>query len=166
MSASFVSQRSRPATPPRLIAGLLYLQHAFDLSDEDVVWQWLENPYWQVFTGQIGRYAHAEQDKRMNKALRTLRSRVGRVMRDVERQLDGLVQSRRAALEELSSRTKRAFHAQEGQKQAVCAACTGSRMPGRRQTTQAIRIRREDVNHDDVPRRLGGRRALDAGQSL
>ena len=52
MSASFVSQRGRPATSPRLIAGLLYLQHAFDLSDEDVVWQWLENPYWQVFTGE------------------------------------------------------------------------------------------------------------------
>ncbi|KVR00633.1 IS5/IS1182 family transposase [Burkholderia ubonensis] len=52
MSASFVSNRGRPATSPRLIAGLLYLQHAFDLSDEEVVWQWLENPYWQVFTGE------------------------------------------------------------------------------------------------------------------
>jgi IS5 family transposase len=31
---------------------LLYLQHAFDLSDEEVVWQWVENPYWQVFTGE------------------------------------------------------------------------------------------------------------------
>ncbi|KGS83841.1 hypothetical protein X976_1865 [Burkholderia pseudomallei MSHR7500] len=51
MSVSFVSQRGRPATSPRLIAGLL--QHAFDLSDEDVVWQWLENPYWQVFTGEM-----------------------------------------------------------------------------------------------------------------
>jgi transposase, IS5 family len=45
MSASFVSNRGRPATSPRLIAELLYLQHAFDLSDEEVVWQWLENPY-------------------------------------------------------------------------------------------------------------------------
>ena len=36
----------------RLIAGLLYLQHAFDLSDEEVVTQWVENPYWQVFTGE------------------------------------------------------------------------------------------------------------------
>jgi IS5 family transposase len=31
---------------PRLIAGLLYLQHAFNLSDEQVVAGWLENPYW------------------------------------------------------------------------------------------------------------------------
>jgi len=46
MSTSFVSSRGRPASSPRLIAGLLYLQHAFDLSDEDVVWQWIENPYW------------------------------------------------------------------------------------------------------------------------
>jgi hypothetical protein len=38
MSESFVSSRGRPATSPRLIAGLLYLQHAFDLSDEEVVW--------------------------------------------------------------------------------------------------------------------------------
>jgi IS5 family transposase len=48
MSESFVSSRGRPATSPRLIAGLLYLQHAFDLSDEEVVWQWVENPYWQL----------------------------------------------------------------------------------------------------------------------
>ncbi|MGF6836226.1 hypothetical protein QF001_000663 [Paraburkholderia youngii] len=41
MSASFVSGKGRPASSPRLIAGLLYLQHAFDLSDEDVVWQWV-----------------------------------------------------------------------------------------------------------------------------
>jgi len=57
--------------------------------------------------GQIGRYAHAKQYKRMNKALRTLRSRVGRVMRDVERQLDDVAQQSRAALEDLLGRTKR-----------------------------------------------------------
>jgi IS5 family transposase len=46
MNVSIVSHRGRPANSPRLIAKLLYLQHAFDLSDEDVLWQWLENPYW------------------------------------------------------------------------------------------------------------------------
>jgi IS5 family transposase len=210
MSESFVSHKGRPATSPRLIAGLLYLQHAFDLSDEEVVWQWVENPYWQVFTGetylqteppidpssltrwrkrlgeagieellaetieaakragvikassvkrvivdttvmekaiahptdsrllercrehlvkaaarhglklrqnynreaprlalQIGRYAHAKQFKRMRKALRTLRSRVGRVMRDVERQAGQVGDSGHAALLELVARTKR-----------------------------------------------------------
>ncbi|MBN3765214.1 IS5 family transposase [Burkholderia sp. Ac-20365] len=210
MSESFVSSKGRPASSPRLIAGLLYLQHAFDLSDEEVVWQWVENPYWQVFTGetylqteppidpssltrwrkrlgeagveellaetieaarragvikassvkrvivdttvmpkaiahptdsrllercrehlvkaaarnglklrqnynreaprlglQIGRYAHAKQYKRMRKALRTLRSRVGRVMRDVERQVTQVAESGRVALQELIDRTKR-----------------------------------------------------------
>ncbi len=48
----FTSGRRRPATSPRLVAGLLYLQHAFDLADEDVVWGWVENPYWQVITGE------------------------------------------------------------------------------------------------------------------
>jgi transposase, IS5 family len=56
---------------------------------------------------QIGRYAHAKQYKRMKKALRTLRSRVGRVMRDVEQQLDGVAQQSRATLEDLIGRTKR-----------------------------------------------------------
>jgi len=51
-AAHFPSGRGRPASPPPLVAGLLYLQHAFDLSDEDVVWGWVENPYWQVFTGE------------------------------------------------------------------------------------------------------------------
>ena len=43
----------RPALPVRLMAGLLYLKHAHDLSDEDVCWRWLENPYWQFFTGEV-----------------------------------------------------------------------------------------------------------------
>ncbi len=41
----------RPAKPTRLMVGLHYLKHAFDLSDEEVVTQWVENPYWQYFCG-------------------------------------------------------------------------------------------------------------------
>lgn len=41
----------RPAKPTRLMVGLHYLKHAFDLSDEEVVAQWVENPYWQYFCG-------------------------------------------------------------------------------------------------------------------
>ena len=36
-SGFFPSTTGRPATPPRLVAGLLYLQHAYRLSDEAVV---------------------------------------------------------------------------------------------------------------------------------
>ena len=210
MSESFTSRRGRPAASPRLIAGLLYLQYMFGLSDEEVVCGWVENPYHQYFTGetyfqteapidpssltrwrkrlgeagveellaetieaakrgevikassvkrvivdttvmekaiahptdsrllercrehlvkaaqrhdlklrqnynriasrlscQIGRYAHAKQYKRMHRALRTLRSRVGRVMRDVERQIESVAEPSRVALRELLTRTKR-----------------------------------------------------------
>lgn len=48
----FPSHRGRPATSPRLIAGLMYLQHAFNLSDEAVIARWVENPYYQHFTGE------------------------------------------------------------------------------------------------------------------
>lgn len=43
----------RPSLPVRLMAGLLYLKHAYDLSDEAVCERWLENPYWQFFTGEV-----------------------------------------------------------------------------------------------------------------
>jgi len=36
-----------------LVAGLLYLQHAFRLSDEAVVARWVENPYYQHLTGEV-----------------------------------------------------------------------------------------------------------------
>jgi len=190
----FPSHTGRPATSPRLVAGLLYLQHTYRLSDEAVVARWVENPYFQHFcgetffqhrfphrfpldpssltrwrkrigeegvewlltktveagreagvisersveavivdttvmekaiahptdarlyekarrrlvalaleaglslrqsyarlaprlSGQVGRYAHARQFKRMRKALRRLKGYTGRVMRDIQRQL-------------------------------------------------------------------------------
>lgn len=206
----FPSSRGRPATPPRLIAGLLYLQHTFDLSDEDVVWAWVENPYWQLFCGQtwfqyrppidpssltrwrkrigeeglewlltqtikaaqstgvikqqslqkvivdttvqekaiahptdsrllnrgrehliklaaeggltlrqnynrqapalaaqIARYAHAKQFKRMHRSLKKLKTVVGRVWRDVSRQLDQLPEVLRAKAEDLLAKVNR-----------------------------------------------------------
>jgi IS5 family transposase len=33
------------------MVGLHYLKHAFDESDESVVYRWVENPYWQYFCG-------------------------------------------------------------------------------------------------------------------
>ena len=209
-AVSFTSGRGRPALPPRLVAGLLYLQHTFDASDEAVVNTWVENPYWQFFCGetylqtelpidpssltrwrkrigeegvetllaasidaarrggiikkasvqqvivdttvmpkaiahptdsrllersrqhlvkaaqdnglklrqnynrlaprlaaQIGRYAHAKQFKRMKKAVRTLRTRVGRVHREVQRQLHVLPEAAKAKVQDLLQRTGR-----------------------------------------------------------
>lgn len=41
----FESTTGRPALDTRLMAALLYLKHAFALSDEEVVERWKENPY-------------------------------------------------------------------------------------------------------------------------
>ena len=209
-AVSFSSTRGRPALPPRLVAGLLYLQHTFNASDEAVVNTWVENPYWQYFCGevylqteapidpssltrwrkrigeegvetllmatidaarrggvvkaasvdcvivdstvmpkaiahptdskllersrqhlvkvadeygialrqnynrtaprlaaQIGRYAHAKQFKRMKQALRTLRTRVGRVQREVARHLGELPEQARSKVGDLLARTAR-----------------------------------------------------------
>jgi len=48
----FTEKQGAPGLPTRLIAGLHYLKHAFARSDEAVVAQWLENPYWQYFCGE------------------------------------------------------------------------------------------------------------------
>jgi transposase, IS5 family len=41
----------RPGKPTRLMVGLSYLKHCYNLSDEQVCERWLENPYWQFFCG-------------------------------------------------------------------------------------------------------------------
>ncbi len=41
----------QPPKPVRLIIGLIMLQHIYDLSDKEIIYLWLENPYWQFFCG-------------------------------------------------------------------------------------------------------------------
>src|SRR5574343_1878738 len=206
----FPSGRGRPATPPQLVAGLLYLQHTFACSDEALIWTWVENPYWQHFCGetyfqheppidpssmtrwrqrvgeegvewlltetieaarrgkvvkaksfekiiidttvmekavtyptdsrllerarqhlvklagtlgitlrqnyhreaprlaaQVGRYAHARQFRRMKASLKSLRTIVGRVWRDVERKLGSLDEEKKAKAASILGRVKR-----------------------------------------------------------
>jgi IS5 family transposase len=43
--------QGRPAKPTRLMVGLHYLKFTFNMSDEEVVARWVENPYWQYFCG-------------------------------------------------------------------------------------------------------------------
>jgi IS5 family transposase len=47
-----ISAAGRPRLPIRLMAALLYLKHAFNLSDEELVARWSENVVWQYFSGQ------------------------------------------------------------------------------------------------------------------
>lgn len=48
----YCPNNGRPAVPTRLMAGLQLLKHTFNLSDEQVVARWVENPYWQFFCGE------------------------------------------------------------------------------------------------------------------
>ena len=67
-----MSAAGRPRLSIRLMTSLLYLKHAFNLSDEELVERWAENVIWQYFSGneyyeprppcdatQIGRFRRA-----------------------------------------------------------------------------------------------------------
>ena len=49
--SSYCPQTGRPAVSTRLMVALHYLKYTYNLSDEDVVEAWVENPYWQSFSG-------------------------------------------------------------------------------------------------------------------
>jgi len=78
-----VSAAGRPWLPIRLMASLLYLRHAFNLSDEAVVERWSENFVWQYFSGreyyeprlpcdatQVGRFRKAIGEAGVEELLR------------------------------------------------------------------------------------------------
>ena len=48
----FPSHTGRPATASRLIAGLFYLKALYNISDDQLVHTWVENPYWQYLCGE------------------------------------------------------------------------------------------------------------------
>lgn len=51
--ASGVSAAGRPRLPIRLMASLLYLKHAYGLSDEEVTARWSQDVVFQFFSGQV-----------------------------------------------------------------------------------------------------------------
>jgi heme-degrading monooxygenase HmoA len=55
MDARFIERycpgSGRPAISTRLMVSLQYLKHVYTLSDHDVVYGWVENPYWQYLSG-------------------------------------------------------------------------------------------------------------------
>ena len=46
-----VSHAGRPRLPIRLMVSLLYLKHAYNMSDQELVVRWTENVQWQYFSG-------------------------------------------------------------------------------------------------------------------
>ena len=48
----YYSNIGRPSVPIRKIVGLLLLKYIYNLSDEAIIDRWIENPYWQYFSGE------------------------------------------------------------------------------------------------------------------
>ena len=49
----YYSEIGRPSVPIRRMIGLLLLKRIYNLSDEAIVDRWMENPYWQYFSGEL-----------------------------------------------------------------------------------------------------------------
>lgn len=49
--ATYSPDQGRPAISTRLMVSLQYLKYTHNLSDEDVLYGWVENPYWQYLGG-------------------------------------------------------------------------------------------------------------------
>ena len=52
LGEQFCDHNGAPAKPVRLMVGLHFLKHTYNLSDEQAVLRWVENPYWQHFCGE------------------------------------------------------------------------------------------------------------------
>ena len=51
LSKKYNNDMGRPAKPIRLMCSLLILKYLYDLSDEGLIEQWVQNPYYQYFGG-------------------------------------------------------------------------------------------------------------------
>ena len=83
LAAAGVSYAGRARLPIRLMCALIYLKHAFNLSDEEICERWAENVVWQYFSGmdyyeprlpcdatQIGRFRTAVGEAGMQAILK------------------------------------------------------------------------------------------------
>ena len=50
--ADHFSDQGRPAEPVRFMIGMLMLKHTYALSDEQLWERWVQDPYFQYFTGE------------------------------------------------------------------------------------------------------------------
>ncbi len=53
LSFYYCEDNGRPGVPIRLIVGIIMLRRMYNQSDESVLDRWVENPYWQYFTGEV-----------------------------------------------------------------------------------------------------------------
>lgn len=73
LDRSFSYGPGQPPLPIRLIVGLLIISHMYQVSDEQVVARWVENPYWQYLCGydyfQIKAACHPSSLTRLRQRL-------------------------------------------------------------------------------------------------
>lgn len=51
LAPAYCADNGRPSIPVRMMVGLTFLKYMFGLSDQEVLDNWVENPYWQYFCG-------------------------------------------------------------------------------------------------------------------
>ena len=92
--APLYSDKGRPGIETRFVIGLLLLKHIYGLSDEGVCERWVHDPYFEHFTG-VEFFQHefpherSDQFNRHRRELRILRTRLGRIIRDIRRRILG-----------------------------------------------------------------------------
>lgn len=51
LEPAYCADNGRPSIPVRTMVGLTFLKYMFGLGDQEVLDNWVENPYWQYFCG-------------------------------------------------------------------------------------------------------------------
>lgn len=103
------AEKGRPGLPTRLMVGLHLLKHTRGISDDQVCAQWIENAYFQTKLArkhgvglrqsylrlatrarrEVGRLIHGRGHKQAMRYLRKMRTWTGRLVRDIERKIEG-----------------------------------------------------------------------------
>ena len=111
----------------------------------------------------VGRYTHAHQFKRARRMLRFLRTRLGRLIRDIGRKIDS-DQAREALfipLLSLASQVRRQDRHQRGA-QDLCSPCPGGGMHRQGQGPYTLRVRLQGQRGDPDDLTQGGQFILHA----
>lgn len=107
------------------------------------------------------RYAHAKQWRRAGKALKTLRTYLGRVIRDIARKIDGddILKPKFAKLLSLARRVKDQKRGERGAKvyslHAPEVECIPDQVRDQRQGASALRVRRQGLRRHHAGARQG-----------
>ena len=101
------------------------------------------------------RYAHAKQFKRANRALKTLRTYLGRVIRDIARKIENDGWLKEVVFKGILSRARRVRDQKQTTTKGLFPARPGSGVHRQGQGPSPLRVRRQSLRGDDAPPRQG-----------